>query len=119
MVEYKLGQYPERERDRRVCDNILDIFRNKGNNKDIPVTESSDSEEEIPKPRDPIQSTQTTAASEEKQQDDQPNKELETSKEESVPEPEENPLPVISDDEVDEVKEEENLPEPEPDRREC
>ena len=98
MVEYKLGQYPERERDRRVCDNILDIFRNKGNNKDIPVTESSDSEEEIPKPRDPIQSTQTTAASEEKQQDDQPNKELETSKEESVPEPEENPLPVISDD---------------------
>lgn len=114
MVEYKLGQYPERERDRRVCDNILDIFRNKGNNKDIPVTESSDSEEEIPKPRDPIQSTQTTVASEEKQQDDQPNKELETSKEESVPEPEENPLPVISDDEVDEVKEEENLPEPEP-----
>ena len=114
MVEYKLGQYPERERDRRVCDNILDVFRNKGNNKDIPVTESSDSEEEMPKPRDPIQSTQTTAASEEKQQDDQPNKELVASKEESVPEPKETTLPAISDDEVDEVKKKENLPEPEP-----
>ena len=112
IIDYKLGQYPERERDRRVCDNILDVFRNKGNNKDIPVTESSDSEEELPKPRDPIQSTQTTVGSEEKQVNDMPNKELTASKEESVPDPKETGLGVISDDEVDEVGSGENLPEP-------
>lgn len=116
MVDYKLGQYPEKERDRRVCDNILDVFRNKGNSKDVPVTESSDSEEELPKPREPIQSTQTTMGSEEKQQDDTQNSELSVSKESEL-KPEESKPDEAQEDEVDEVTKSEdpneNLPTPE------
>ena len=44
-VDYKLGEYPKSMKDRKVCENIIRVFRYEENDKRIPVMTDSSEEE--------------------------------------------------------------------------